>query len=96
MKIKTEPKGLYNAIICLEETCLYRKNCANHVSAGDFRSEDGFTPKLSLGQGNVFCKTTDHLPLTGLDENFPDNFYHLQSGLMLWDDIVEEVENYNI
>jgi hypothetical protein len=54
MKIKTEPKGLYNAIICLEETCLYRKNCANHVSAGDFRSEDGFTPELNLKQGNVY------------------------------------------
>jgi hypothetical protein len=95
MKIKTEPKGLYSAIICLEETCLYRKSCANHVSAGDFRSEDGFTPKLSLGQGNVYCKTTDHLPMSKFDD-LPDNLDHLQSGLMLWDDIVEEVENYNI
>ena len=96
MKIKTEPKGLYSAIICLEETCLYRKNCANHVSAGDFRSEDGFTPELNLRQGNVHCKTTDHLPMSGFGGKLPDNIDHLQSGLMVWDDIVEEVENYNI
>ena len=95
MKIKTEPKGLYSAIICLEETCLYRKNCANHISAGDFRSEDGFTPELNLRRGNVYCKTTDYLPMSKFDD-LPDNFRDLQSGLVVWDDIVEEVENFDI
>jgi hypothetical protein len=34
--------------------------------------------------------------MSEFDENLPDNLDHLQSGLMVWDDIVEEVENYNI
>jgi hypothetical protein len=29
-------------------------------------------------------------------DDLPDNIDHLQSGLMVWDDIVEEVENFDI
>lgn len=35
-------------VICLDETCPYRRDCANHVTAGDFREEGGLTPNLKL------------------------------------------------
>ncbi len=58
-KIKVEPQstyGFFSAVICLEE-CQYEKTCANHTSAGDFRTEGGVTPKLSLSGGKIYCST---------------------------------------
>lgn len=45
------------AIICEEKDCLFDKECANHNSAGDFRSEDGMSPKLSIKGDFVYCHT---------------------------------------
>lgn len=49
------PVEIFNGggIDCLSETCCYKKECANHTTAGDFRSENGFTPKLHLVSGDV-------------------------------------------
>ena len=41
--------------IC-EESCYHQSECANHTTAGDFRSEGGFTPNLLLGDdGSWTC-----------------------------------------
>lgn len=45
------PLKLYvttGGIDCLSASCQFRKTCANHESAGDFRVEDGFKPKLKF------------------------------------------------
>lgn len=45
------PLKLYvttGGIDCLSATCQFRKTCANHESAGDFRVEDGFKPNLKF------------------------------------------------
>jgi|694.fasta_scaffold04876_22 hypothetical protein len=44
-------------IDCLEGSCPFKKECANHETAGDFRSEDGFTPELYKEGEVFFCKT---------------------------------------
>lgn len=49
----------YGGIGCLSETCPYNRECANHVTAGDFRSEDGFTPLLIELHGEYFCSSYD-------------------------------------
>jgi hypothetical protein len=43
---------------CLSATCLYRKTCAQHETAGDFRSEGGFSPKINVSdEGVISCET---------------------------------------
>jgi hypothetical protein len=44
--VEIEP-GTENAPQCHAE-CPLSRECANHHSAGDFRSEDGFTPALEF------------------------------------------------
>ncbi len=34
------------AIHCLDKNCFYKHECAQHITAGDFRTEGGITPKL--------------------------------------------------
>jgi hypothetical protein len=54
------------SLICEEPDCLYRKNCANHTTAGDFRTESGLTPELFLHRGKVVCKTI-HFPAENME-----------------------------
>jgi tellurite resistance-related uncharacterized protein len=57
-KIKVEEEGLkHGGIYCLEESCPFRRECANHTTAGDFRSEGGVTPRLSILNGQIGCNT---------------------------------------
>lgn len=57
MKIKTEPPELCLTVICLQEGCRWERVCANHETAGDFRSEGGSRPILALRSGEVHCET---------------------------------------
>lgn len=46
----------------MSRTCIYCYSCANHDTAGDFRSESGISPRLILLEnGRVDCNTK-HLP----------------------------------
>lgn len=46
---------------CGEDSCLFVKTCAQHSSAGDFRSEGGMTPDLAWVNNQWYCskKETD-------------------------------------
>ena len=55
------------AILCKSTDCKFRKECANHETAGDFRFEDGFTPALFEEGGKVFCQTYS-LPIGEFNE----------------------------
>lgn len=48
----------YPAPQCMTDSCPYTRECANHTTAGDFRTEDGRTPNLILEDENVFCDGT--------------------------------------
>jgi hypothetical protein len=41
-----------------DSQCPYTKECAQHYTAGDFRSEDGMTPDLELQNGVWHCSKT--------------------------------------
>lgn len=45
--------GQYPA--CLDTECKHKKECANHTSAGDYRSEDGDTPNLVKTANGWLC-----------------------------------------
>lgn len=40
---------------CQESDCSLKRQCANHCTAGDFRSEDGWKPDLQKIDGEWFC-----------------------------------------
>jgi hypothetical protein len=43
--------------LCHIADCKYTRSCANHISAGDYRTEGGFSPMLTLGKdkSKVVC-----------------------------------------
>lgn len=43
------------AIDCLEKNCMLSRECANHNTAGDFRMEDGGTPRIFIRDGFLEC-----------------------------------------
>ena len=51
-------------INCQESECLFRKECANHETAGEYRVEGGFSPELVVNTHmQVFCSTKDRNPI---------------------------------
>ena len=67
MKIEIEVYG-GGGFSCLSNDCKFQKSCANHRSAGDYRSEDGFQPDVIAKEGVVYCLTYE---LPALIENRP-------------------------
>lgn len=51
--VVVEPNG-----ICWDNECKHWKDCANHVTAGQYRSEGGRTPNLRENNGKVTCDKT--------------------------------------
>lgn len=52
---------------CHIDDCQYKKQCANHVTAGDHRIEGGFSPFLTFGQDenkivcwSMFCESDEY------------------------------------
>jgi hypothetical protein len=100
VELKLYPMG---GIDCLSKTCSFRKECANHESAGDYRSEDGFRPDLFEKNGEYFCNTADE-PMMDLDDSpmaqygtFPKNYNELPDGELLKRDLeAKSVINFTI
>ena len=65
---------------CTSKNCMFRSQCAQHHSAGDFRIEDGFRPEIEPGAGTseLFCVTFGEAPLGST--NFPGNATFLEVG----------------
>lgn len=57
VKRKKVPIHVWNegGIDCDSEDCHWSRECANHRTAGEFRSEDGFTPRLTKTGDDWFC-----------------------------------------
>lgn len=71
-------------IDCLDEKCPFRKECANHRTAGDFRSEDGFTPDI-FEENNVFFCRTKTLKPDETYEGFPSNHKTCGMGMLVFE-----------
>lgn len=59
-KINIEIWGM--AVICNDEDCPNRRECTNHQSAGDFRSDAGLRPELAgidVVNEVAWCSTRD-------------------------------------
>ncbi len=69
---------------CTSETCLFRRECAQHCSAGDFRSEDGFSPEIHKSNGTVYCGTADREPCEDISSvyYYPENLDNLGYGFV--------------
>lgn len=96
MKINVEPKEKYQAVICIEPYCKFKSTCANHTTAGDFRSEGGFSPELTVKDRDVHCATKSRDLMIGMMETVPSNYNQLDRGTVLWDDIVKKEVETNI
>lgn len=46
---------MFDDNICLDDECEHKRVCANHESAGDYRSEDGPTPNVSIVNNELSC-----------------------------------------
>lgn len=81
MNVKINVTRGFIAIICNEKKCQYAKQCANHTSAGNFRTDDGMTPELSLKDGEVYCNTI-------LDNTAADTINYI--GATTWIDLIQQ------
>ena len=80
---KIYPQG---GIDCLEDKCPFKRMCANHYTAGDFRSEDGFTPELSLLRDVLICDTFGRKGCNTYSyDMYPDNYHDLRHGAIVLD-----------
>jgi hypothetical protein len=81
-KIKLDQFGF-----CKDKDCPYRKECAQHETAGEFRSEDGFRPEI-FKKSNDFtvyvCKTASesHSLIPSYGADFPNNVNELGNGFI--------------
>ena len=63
---------------CVNTVCIYRKECAQHVSASEFREESGFAPQITK---DLNCLTADEPPIENIREVLlPANYKKLSYG----------------
>lgn len=72
MKISLDKYG------CCTASCVYSRECAQHESAGDFRSESGFTPQLNTSE----CFTADQKARVERYNTVPENVESLGMGFI--------------
>jgi len=82
--IPHDPRLVDRYFSCCSNSCMYRRECAQHVTAGDFRMEGGFTPDVVLLNGRVLC-ASQNSPASSLDEDTPsdvvdDGCVHFENG----------------
>ena len=95
MKIELE---FYGDPFCLSKTCVFNRECANHETAGDYRSEDGFKPEIVEINGEYYCNTADQLPKD--DDRLyriPNNYDKLDYGILTLKELqINSIIDYNI
>ena len=82
----------------MQTNCRWDRVCANHETAGDFRSEGGSRPILTLRNGEVHCETF-HSPGDGYEPHETPTRtapYEWGNAIVCWRDLVEETNNYEI
>lgn len=80
---------------CEERLCPFQKECANHTTAGDFRTEDGIRPKLHYRNGKLMCETID----SPIDTRYEYGTFPLECdglGAVTWHEVLEKTDAYEI
>jgi len=85
---------------CCEENCPFLRECANHRTAGDFRTEDGVRPRLHYRLGKLMCESID----SPIDERYlPYQTYPVicdprvdDLAAVTWHQIIEKTDAYEI
>lgn len=68
---------------CESRTCPFARECAQHRTAGDFRSEDGFSPDITLsGEKHAICGTFSQPILPDDLQCLPANYHELDRGFV--------------
>lgn len=78
----------------METDCRFRRECAQHSSAGEYREESGFTPELykDLKKGLIYCDTIEVERCQDLGKSeFPHNHNDRGNGYTLAIDIPDRV-----
>jgi hypothetical protein len=71
-KLKVDQNGTFTYFDCASTECPFVHECAQHETAGDFRSESGFSPKIKEVEGEWMCETRD----TEVDKEHDAVEYH--------------------
>lgn len=75
MKVEFNKHG-----VCMCETCLFWQTCAQNITAGEYREESGFTPKVLFSANE--CLTADTPPVFQDGKMVPENIDHLDCGMV--------------
>lgn len=69
---------------CCDEKCVFKRECSQHRTAGDFRAEDGFRPDIKFILDEGFCCFTKnvHPYITSLNECLPTGFESMSAGAL--------------
>jgi hypothetical protein len=91
-EVKTNPKW---PLVCENDDCQYRYECANHQSAGDFRTDGGIQPRLMYIRGVLHCETFYMEPDDESAERYrvPRTHYHMTG---FCKNPVEIVDDYQV
>lgn len=86
-----------NFFECREQLCPFRRECAQHETAGDFRTEGGFTPELLIIGNACYCDTCHEEPLNfdSYESGYPANYEKLEHGALHSDSIGQLVTDAN-
>lgn len=78
------------------ENCPFSRSCANHTTAGDYRTEGGFTPEVALIDGDIYCATHDQ-PISedSVYQVLPENHEELSQGAAMYNFEREKIEPYD-
>lgn len=82
---------------CREKLCPFRRECAQHETAGDFRTEGGFTPELIIIGNACYCDTCHEEPLDfdSFETDYPANYEKLNHGALHSNSIGQLVTDAN-
>jgi hypothetical protein len=92
--------------ICISTNYIFRYECAQHTTTGDFRTEDGFSPELEINPSiqELKCNTKDKESMENdgkyryrRNSDLPSNYNSLGHGILTIKDISKETNpEFNI
>jgi hypothetical protein len=97
MKLKEIKHQVYSSgYIECQEDCPFDRVCANHSSAGDFRSEDGASPALEIHAGKLMCASFYSNGDGDAYKEYPLTRMNGMLGMVCMKDVVETIHDYVI
>jgi len=94
------PISKHGGICCEDKECPYNRECANHATAGDFRSEGGFSPEFRIDNRYAsgplaICLTRNVNPIYEEYATLPLNYTKLKQGEVYLELSTGKLKSYN-